>query len=109
MLSYIDPIPGGGHSIHFIPKATAIAQMQAQDREEWHRRFPDRGPYSDAMALQDFITVNWAEELDVTIERMAIAMYCDMGMDPEEWEKVDQERWHLQAKAALKALGVPLP
>ncbi len=103
MLVHMDPIPGGGTSVHFTSTAAAILAGREMASGSTKVR-------TDQELISDFAVVHWASKIESVIEQMAKAMfmatYC---VQEDRWPDAAQDSWRLKAKAALKALGVPLP
>ncbi len=109
MLVFAEPYhETGGITLNFVPEATAIEIMRnvARHMEKKH--------ITDDCALADFIVTHWTETIEQAIDKMAQSMWYHTGtiagpMSIEVWSKLDQKPWIEQAKAALRALGVPIP
>ncbi len=110
MLVFAEPYhETGGITLNFVPEATAIEIMRnvARHMEKKH--------ITDDCALVDFTVTHWTETIEQMTDKMAKAMWdrFHQGSGGEAaavaWEQVLRDPWREQAKAALRALGVPIP
>lgn len=121
MIVFVEPNFHDGYNIKFITNEAAIGFMREVERR--HEReeelvtghIPFGDPYPDDMCLEEVVKLLNAKTLDETIETMAEAMWKHWASQSSglarvcSWEQVVREPWRGQARAALKALGVPLP